>query len=64
MDSSLFAHRGHALRTGRFSEPGRAYLLTAVTHERTPVFNEWQLARLLIVEMRLAHESKAVESLA
>jgi REP element-mobilizing transposase RayT len=64
MDSSLFAHRGHALRTGRFSEPGRAYLLTAVTHERKPVFNDWQLARLLIAEMRHAHESKAIESLA
>ena len=64
MDSSLFAHRGHALRTGRVSEPGRAYLLTAVTLERKPVFNDWQLARLLIAEMRHAHESKTVESLA
>lgn len=64
MDSSLFAHRGHALRTGRVSEPGRAYLLTAVTLERKPVFNDWQLARLLIAEMHHAHKSKTVESLA
>ncbi len=64
MDSSLFTHRGHALRQGRFSEPGRVYLLTAVTHERKPVFKDWQLARLLITEMRHAHESKIVESLA
>src|SRR3990167_7931713 len=64
MDSSLFAHRGHALRQGRFSEPGRAYLLTAVTHKRKPVFNDWQLARLLIAEMRDAHKAKTVESLA
>lgn len=64
MDSSLLAYRGHALRTGRASEPGRAYLLTAVTLERKPVFNDWQLARLLIAEMRHAHESKTVESLA
>jgi len=64
MDSSLFAHRGHTLRTGRFSEPGRAYLLTTTTHERTPVFNDWLLARLLINEMRQAHELKIVTSLA
>ncbi len=64
MDSSPFAHRSHALRLGRFSEPGRAYLLTAITHERLPVFNDWQAARLLIAEMRDAHEAKAVESLA
>jgi REP element-mobilizing transposase RayT len=64
MDSSRFAHRGHALRTGRISESGRAYLLTAVILERKPVFNDWQLARLLIAEMRHAHESKAVQSIA
>lgn len=64
MDSSLFDHRGHALRTGRFSEPGRAYLLTAVTHDRTPVFNDWRLARLLIAEMHQAHEAKTATSLA
>jgi REP element-mobilizing transposase RayT len=64
MDSSLFAHRGHTLRAGRVSEPGRAYLLTAVSHERKPVFNDWQLARLLIAEMRHAHESQTIESLA
>jgi REP element-mobilizing transposase RayT len=64
MDSSRYAHRGHALRQGRFSEPGRAYLLTAVTHGREPIFHEWHLARLLIAEMRAAHDSNAVESLA
>lgn len=64
MDSSLFAHRGHTLRTGRFSEPGRTYLLTTTTHERIPVFNDWLLARLLITEMRQAHELKLVTSLA
>jgi len=37
MDSSLFAHHGHALRRGRISEPGRIYLLTAITHERKAV---------------------------
>jgi REP element-mobilizing transposase RayT len=64
MDSSLFAHRGHALRKGRVSEAGRAYVLTTITHQRQPVFNDWRLARLLIVEMRRLHDAKAVESLA
>jgi hypothetical protein len=38
MDSNRFDHRGHALRKGRVSEPGRVYLLTAVTLNRKPHF--------------------------
>ena len=64
MDSRQYAHRGHALRQGRFSEPGRAYLLTAVTHQRQPVFTDWRAARLAIAEMRAIHEAKLAESLA
>lgn len=64
MDSSRFNHRGHALRHGRISDPGRAYLLTTVTHERHPIFQDWQLARLLIAEMRRLHERQLVQSLA
>jgi putative transposase len=64
MDSSRYVHRGHALRQGRFSEPGRAYLLTAVTHQRQHVFNDWRAARLAIAEMRAIHEAKLAESLA
>jgi REP element-mobilizing transposase RayT len=64
MDSSLFAHRGHALRRGRLSESGRTYLLTAATHERQAVFQDWRLARLLVREMRGLHDAGAVESLA
>ncbi|SDP16627.1 REP-associated tyrosine transposase [Pseudomonas jinjuensis] len=64
MDSSLFAHRGHALRSGRFSEPGRAYLLTAVTHNRRPLFTDWHAARLLVAELRRAHDEQQVDSLA
>lgn len=64
MDSSRSAHRGHALRYGRVSEPGRAYLLTAVTHKRQPLFHDWRLARLLVTEMRRLHEQQAAHSLA
>ncbi|SFB65050.1 REP-associated tyrosine transposase [Azotobacter beijerinckii] len=64
MDSSHFAHRGHALRRGRISEPGRLYLLTAITQHRKKVFYDWQAARLLIGEMRELHEQAQVRSLA
>lgn len=43
---------GHDLRKGRFSEPGRAYLITTVTHQRAPVFTQFQLARLAIDQLR------------
>jgi putative transposase len=37
---------GHAgLRKGRYSEVGRLYLLTTVTHERRPSFLNWEAAR-------------------
>jgi len=35
------------LRKGRFSESGQEYLITAVTHNRSPLFNDFHCARLL-----------------
>ncbi|TBU72446.1 REP-associated tyrosine transposase [Phytopseudomonas daroniae] len=64
MDSSHFARRGHALRSGRFSEQGRIYLLTTVTLNRQPFFHDWNLARLLVAEMRRLHDDKHLCSLA
>jgi putative transposase len=55
---------GHALRKGRVSEPGRAYLLTTVTDCRRPVFGDWRIGRLLVAELRAEHEAGRVESLA
>jgi REP element-mobilizing transposase RayT len=52
-------HAAH-LRLGRFSEPGRDYLLTTVTDRRRPVFANFALARLAIQSLRecdLAGES-------
>jgi putative transposase len=54
----------HRLRLGRHSETGRAYLITAVTHDRQPVFRDWRLGRLLVAEMRWAHDSGVVVSIA
>ncbi|VXB20296.1 REP-associated tyrosine transposase [Pseudomonas sp. 8O] len=64
MDSSRFTHHGHALRSGRVSEANRAYLLTAVTYQRHPTFQDWRLARLLIAEMRRLHDQQLVHSFA
>ncbi|WP_434675922.1 REP-associated tyrosine transposase [Pseudomonas sp. D3-10] len=54
----------HRLRHGRSSEPGRGYLVTTVIHRRVPIFKDFQLGRLLVAEMRLAHERYQVNSLA
>jgi REP element-mobilizing transposase RayT len=54
----------HRLRIGRHSEHGRAYLITAVTHERQPIFSDWRLGRLLVAELRRTHDSGRVSSIA
>lgn len=55
---------GAALRKGRCSDTGRAYLLTAVVEGRRPVFADWRIGRLLVAELRAEHESGRVNSLA
>lgn len=54
----------NALRKGRFSEPNRAYFITAVVRGRRPVFACLPTARLLVREMRLLHDEGFVTSLA
>lgn len=44
----------HGLRLGRFSEPGRLYLLTSFVENQQPLFSDFQLARLLIAQFRHA----------
>lgn len=55
---------GHSLRRGRYSEPGRLYLLTTTLLQRRPLFYDFALARLLVAELRAAHEQHQVASLA
>lgn len=55
---------GHRLRTGRVSEPGRGYLLTTVTHGRTPAFADFTLARLAINELRACDATGLCSTLA
>jgi len=56
--------QGHRLRSGRFSETGRIYLLTAVVHDRQPLFADWRLGRLLVQELRLVEDLRLARSLA
>ncbi|MVV49989.1 transposase [Pseudomonas sp. PB120] len=56
--------KAHRLRTGRHSESGRIYLLTAVTHERQPIFNDFYLGRLVVNEFRRAQEAGNATSIA
>ncbi|WP_433740180.1 REP-associated tyrosine transposase [Pseudomonas putida] len=58
------AANGCHLRKGRYSESGRIYLITAVTHERQPVFSDWRSARLLVEQLREADETEIVTSMA
>ncbi len=49
------------LRMGRYSEPGREYLVTTVTHQRQPWFTDLYVGRLLVKEMqRLQEEGNAI----
>ncbi|MFJ7282833.1 REP-associated tyrosine transposase [Pseudomonas sp. NPDC099000] len=54
----------HRLRSGRNSESGRAYLITAVVHDRQPLFSDWRVGRLLVAELRRAHDAGLVDSIA
>nr|WP_152687673.1 transposase [Pseudomonas fildesensis] len=54
----------HLLRRGRYSESGRAYLVTAVVYQRRPVFTSFHLGRLLVAELKQAHDLELVNSLA
>ena len=54
----------HRLRTGRHSCQGQIYLITATTLDRAPVFADWVVGRMLVQEMRHAHEQSLVSSMA
>ena len=40
------------MRKGRFSEPGRIYLITTVTHQRAPLFTDMNCGRLVVQALR------------
>lgn len=56
--------RSGNLRRGRYSEIGRAYLVTTVCKSRMPVFADWRLGRLVVHELRIAQELGIADTLA
>ena len=54
----------HDLRKGRYSETGRAYLVTSVCIDRAAVFADWRIGRLVVREFRTAQELGIADSLA
>ena len=58
------SYRGCKLPEGRFSEFNRPYLITTVTRERIPLFSDFNIARLLIGQLRISRSEFAIESLA
>lgn len=59
----MLAHSS-ALRLGRYSQSGGIYLITTVTHQRAPVFEDFVLARLAITELRTCDERGRSNTLA
>ena len=55
---------GNQLLKGRHSEPGRIYLLTTVTELRRPIFSDFHLGRLVVDQLRQAHNEGIVNSIA
>ena len=54
----------HLLRRGRFSEPGRLYMLTTKTHLRLPLFHDFDHARLVVKHLRVSDDIQDCRSLA
>jgi len=52
------------LHKGRISLAHHAYFVTTVTQNRTPYFQNFHCARLLVTEMRRLHEDNQLASLA
>lgn len=60
---STAPHSAH-LRKGRFSEPGRAYLVTTVSQRRVPLFSDFALARAAIGELTACDRDGLCKTLA
>lgn len=43
---------GRNLRKGRFSETNRIYLITSISHQRTPLFADFECARQVVTAVR------------
>jgi putative transposase len=66
IQSTCVSRTAHAsrLRTGRFSEPGRIYLVTTATHQRQPFFFHLHVGRLIVNELRRVQQEGKARSMA
>ncbi len=66
MQANVFKHPPgyNALRRGRWSEPGRCYMVTTVTSGRIPIFRDSSTGRVVVREMMRLQEEGFVESVA
>ena len=48
----------------RSPEPGRIYLITTVTDHRRPIFSDFTLGRLVVNQLKHAHDEGIVQSIA
>ena len=58
-----YAHERY-LRANRFSSPGHSYLITCVVKDRQPVFSDYHVGRMVVLEMQRLQQSGVVHSLA
>lgn len=56
-------NHGHNLRKGRVSTAGQIYLVTTVTHQRQPLFNNFNNARFVIKSLRHVEHARHLQSL-
>ena len=56
--------RSHSLRTGRYSEKGRVYLVTSRLDRMRNDFRDWRVGRLLVKDMREMDKCGLTRSLA
>ncbi|MFJ3524693.1 REP-associated tyrosine transposase [Pseudomonas sp. NPDC090203] len=57
------ARRRHFLRTNRYSEPGRIYMVTVVVTDRQPVFKDWPSGHPVVQALRQTEEEGTARSL-
>jgi len=57
-------HKTRNTRAGRYSEPGRIYLLTSVTKDRQTFFADWRVGALVARELDRAGRGGVVDTLA
>lgn len=56
--------RSQALRTGRHSQPGQIYLVTTTTHQRQPLFNDFEFGRAVVSCIAYLDRNDYVEQMA